>query len=146
MYTKLDYFGNSLPDSALSWAMVKDNVTGLIWEGKTDDGSIHDKNSKYNWKDAQNFFIKGLNSIKFGEFNDWRLPTIKELFSIVDPSKFNPAINVAYFPNCVSSAYWSATTYYATFFFAWYVGFCYGYVLFDDKSRAYHVSAVRNEQ
>jgi len=40
-YTKLDASGNDLPDSATSWVMVRDNMTGLIWEVKTDDGSIH---------------------------------------------------------------------------------------------------------
>ncbi len=33
-YTKLDGSGNNLLDSATSWAMVRDNVTGLIWEVK----------------------------------------------------------------------------------------------------------------
>ena len=31
-YTKLDQAGNELPDSAVNWVMVRDNVTGLIWE------------------------------------------------------------------------------------------------------------------
>ena len=45
-YTKLDASGTPLPDDApWPWAMVKDNVTGLIWENKTDDGSIHDKDN-----------------------------------------------------------------------------------------------------
>lgn len=44
-YTKLDAEGNALPDAAASWSMIKDNVTGLIWENKTDDGSIHDKDN-----------------------------------------------------------------------------------------------------
>ena len=56
-YTKLDAQGNALLDSASSWSMVKDNVTKLIWEGKTDDGSIHDKDNTYNWDDAQSVFI-----------------------------------------------------------------------------------------
>jgi hypothetical protein len=33
-YTKLDAGGNDLPDSASSWTMVRDNVTGLIWKIK----------------------------------------------------------------------------------------------------------------
>ena len=37
-YTKLDGSGSVLPDSAMSWVMVRDNVTGLIWENKTVDG------------------------------------------------------------------------------------------------------------
>jgi len=46
-YTKLDASGNDLPDSATSWVMVRDNVTQLIWEVKTDDGSIHDRDNTY---------------------------------------------------------------------------------------------------
>ena len=30
-----------------SGIMVQDNVTGLIWENKTDDGTIHDKDNTY---------------------------------------------------------------------------------------------------
>ena len=62
-YTKLDANGNDLPNSATEWIMVQDNVTGLIWENKTDDGSIHDKDNIYNWNDAQSVFIATLNSM-----------------------------------------------------------------------------------
>ncbi len=48
-FTKLDAEGNPLPASATSWSCVKDNVTGLIWEVKTDDGGLHDKDDLYNW-------------------------------------------------------------------------------------------------
>ncbi|MBF0201707.1 MAG: hypothetical protein HQK66_10430 [Desulfamplus sp.] len=44
-YTKLDDQGNDLPITATSWTMVRDNVTGLIWEVKTRDGSIHDRDN-----------------------------------------------------------------------------------------------------
>ena len=48
-YTKLDENGDDLPYEATTWVMVRDNVTGLIWEVKTDDGSIHDKDDTYGW-------------------------------------------------------------------------------------------------
>ena len=41
-YTKLDSDGNVLADDAESWTMIRYNVTGLIWENKTSNGSIHD--------------------------------------------------------------------------------------------------------
>jgi hypothetical protein len=44
-YTKLDAQGNELSSNASSWIMVRDNVTGLIWEIKTDDDSVHDKDN-----------------------------------------------------------------------------------------------------
>jgi hypothetical protein len=46
-YTKLDGSGVALADSATSWVMVRDNVTGLIWENKTVDGTIHDMNKTF---------------------------------------------------------------------------------------------------
>ena len=46
-YTKLDANGNDLPNDATEWIMVRDNVTGLIWEVKTNDGSVHDKGKTY---------------------------------------------------------------------------------------------------
>jgi len=70
-YTKLDEDGNDLPDSATEWVMVRDNVTGLIWEVKTDDN----KGDKYNWEDA----ISYCGSLSLGGYSDWRIPTIKEL-------------------------------------------------------------------
>jgi len=30
-FTKLDINGNDLPSSAISWSMVRDNVTSLTW-------------------------------------------------------------------------------------------------------------------
>ncbi|MCI5125065.1 MAG: DUF1566 domain-containing protein [Candidatus Electrothrix sp. AR5] len=53
-YAKLDNSGVPLADqnddySTMPWACVKDNVTGLIWEVKTDDGGLHDKDDTYTW-------------------------------------------------------------------------------------------------
>ncbi len=48
-FTKLDANGNDLPESATAWSCVRDNHTGLIWEVKTDDGGLHDKNDRYDW-------------------------------------------------------------------------------------------------
>ncbi|NEX16735.1 MAG: hypothetical protein C1943_08925 [Halochromatium sp.] len=48
-FTKLDASGRDLPADAADWSCVRDNVTGLIWEVKTDDGGLHDKDDRYNW-------------------------------------------------------------------------------------------------
>ena len=48
-FTKLDANGNPLPASATHWDCVRDNVTGLIWEVKTDDGGLRDKDWTYTW-------------------------------------------------------------------------------------------------
>jgi hypothetical protein len=145
-YTKLNAHGNTLPDSASSWSMVKDNVTGLIWENKTDDGSIHDKDNMYDWYRAQSVFIANLNTARFGGFSDWRLPTIKELSSIVNSGTYNPAINTAYFPNTMSSDYWSSTAFASDTWGAWCVLFYDGILGNGGKSHGRHVRAVRGGQ
>ena len=111
-YTKLDANGNDLSDDApWPWAMVRDNVTGLIWEVKTNDGTIHDKDNMYGWDELESAVIATLNSKNFGGFSDWRVPDIKELASIVNRNTYNPSIDIGYFPNTMLSSYWSFTTY-----------------------------------
>lgn len=115
-YTKLDASGNALPGSATSWVMVRDNVTSLIWEMKeAKDGSPnysnpHDADNTYTMdpspRDSE-YFIYALNTAKFGSFSDWRMPTVKELFSIIDKSRYNPAVNTSNFPVTIGSQYGS---------------------------------------
>lgn len=144
-YTKLDLNGNDLDAGAEDWAMVRDNVTGLIWEVKTDDDTIHGKDDEYNWQGAQDEFIDELNTSNFGGYADWRLPTVKELAAIVHRGEDTPAINTDYFPNTNPSPdYWSATEAWEDS--AWTVVFEYGYVGSNYKTDTYHVRAVRGEQ
>jgi hypothetical protein len=167
-YTKLDATGAALPDNAATWAMVKDNVTGLIWENKTDDGGIHDKDNTYTWCDYNSetnggnpgtcgplvenvvtdtrAFIRTLNRDYFGGFSDWRMPTVKELQSIVDYGRWNPAINTTFFPGTVGSYNWSSTTYTGFTSNAWRVSFYYGDISNASKSYSHHVRAVRGGQ
>ena len=105
-YTKLNAIGIALPDSATSWVMVKDNVTGLIWEMKNNMDGVenysdpHDADNTYNWYDSNpatnggdagtpgdgkdtETFIKALNTAHYGGYSDWRMPTTEELGAIV---------------------------------------------------------------
>ena len=163
-YTKLDVSGNGLPVEAASWVMVRDNVTGLIWEVKTDDNSIHDKDNTYTWCDTNpdtnggnagtcgsgtdtEDFINALNAENYGGFSDWRLPTREELRSIVDYGRYNPSVDTAFFLKTVSSYYWSSTTYADVTDGAWHVGFDSGADHYDVyKSDSYYVRAVRGGQ
>lgn len=105
-FVKLDGQGQELPAEAEQWAMVRDKETGLVWEVKTTDGSIHDMERKYSWDGAREIFINELNSTKFGGFSDWRIPTTDELRSIRVKGA-EPYINQDFFPNTVSTSYMS---------------------------------------
>jgi len=59
----------------LIWGMVKDNITGLVWDVKTNDDSIHDLSNVYSFNEAQNF-INLLNTNNFGKIPNWRLVSI----------------------------------------------------------------------
>ncbi len=152
VYTKLDGNGNDLPDSATSWVMVRDEITGLIWEVKTDTN----KDDVYSWTQGINY----ANNLVLGGKSDWRLPTIRELSSLTHAGYNTPSIDENYFPNTVkddllnvmTSKYWSATTDVSDTDYAWYVRFKLGNVyngqrdsLDLDKSSLFHVRAVRGQ-
>jgi hypothetical protein len=148
-YTKLDEYGNPLPGSAPSWTMVRCNRTGLIWEVKTDDGSVHDRDNQYTWQQAKDVFIANLNAKWFGGFSDWRLPTVKELALLINRDSWNPTIDFNYFPNTVlgGSWYWSSTSCASGSTKAWAVWFRQGLVSPQNlKLYSLHVRAVRGEK
>ncbi len=62
----------------------------------------------------------------------WRLPTIKELFSLVDHTKTGPAIDTEKFPDTKSDWYWSSTPTTWNSSARWVVGFHNGFVGDDD--------------
>jgi YD repeat-containing protein len=145
-FTKLDENGNALPESAASWAMVRDNVTGLTWENKTVDAGIHDRNHTHTWQEAQDVFIAQLNASGFGGFNDWRLPTIKELSMLFHGDKADPTIDTFFFPNTVSAYYWSLDSHSDITSLAWGMYFHNGLIEGRDKLDTHHLRAVRGGQ
>jgi len=105
-FVKLDASGNELATDAASWAMIKDTKTGLIWEMKTTDGSVHDAGNQYTWKEAKEVFAAELNNAKFGGFTDWRMPNDTEIKSIMRQNQEEPFVDAAYFPNIRPANYW----------------------------------------
>ena len=132
-----DYSCNPHSYTDLGNGVVRDNVTGLEWQKATAPGT-------YTWPQA----IDYCNNLSLGGRSDWRLPTIKELSTLVDSSMPSPSptINTSYFPDSVAAGYWSSTTDAIETNDAWSVYFGYGYVTNYSKSNAYYVRAVRGGQ
>lgn len=98
---------------------ITDNATGLMW-AQNDSGS--DAPDGLNWEEAL-AYVESQNAANYLGYNDWRLPNVKELQSIVDYSRspvatnsaaIDPLFNATAIINEVGetdySFYWSSTT------------------------------------
>lgn len=166
-FTKLDANGNPLSPSVPLWACVRDNVTDLTWEVKTDDGGLRDKDNTYTWYNpdpntnggdpgTQNggsctgeidcdteAYVQAVNLLGLCGASDWRVPSRVELKSLVNLGRYNPAIDTDYFPNTRSWNYWSASPYAdITPGSAWYVYYYNGYLYDFAKTGNLYVRLV----
>ena len=90
---------------------VLDNRTGLTWQRSPDtsgDGIIN-ASDKLNWANAQ-LRPAILNSAQYGGYNDWRLPSIKELYSLIDfrgtdPSGLSPGSDTSVLTPFINTNY-----------------------------------------
>ncbi len=123
-FTKLNELGDAVDDDSVVWDCVRDNVTGLVWEVKTNDMGIHDKDYTYTWYSTDTAsnggfdggigngrtcalttcnteaFIERVNTDGLCGFFDWRLPTHHELLSIVNYGTSNNVFaDSTLFPN-----------------------------------------------
>ncbi|MGZ8217457.1 Lcl domain-containing protein [Methylomagnum sp.] len=148
-FTKIGPAGEELPTSASQWACVRDNVTGLMWEVKTDDGGLRDKDALYtNYSASHNpggksgsatdaeGFAKAVNADGLCGAKDWRVPTVDELQGLLDYSHPlpGPAIDAAFFPNTANTLHWTATPHARSAVRGWGVYLDDGRV-FDDEDR-----------
>jgi len=166
----------SLGANATDWACTKDNVTGLTWEVKTTSG-LRSLNHSYTWYsnstangahagtlgantcssslasfnnqcNTQNY-VAAVNSASLCGTSDWRLPTRKELLTLVYAgASAAPQIDTAYFPNTSNTStwtWWTHSTNALNATFAWYVDFSDGnsYASGKTVNGGYPVRLVR---
>ncbi|MCK9532719.1 MAG: DUF1566 domain-containing protein [Gammaproteobacteria bacterium] len=176
-FTKLDASGNPLADQSVDyattpWYCVQDNVTGLMWEVKTDDGGLHHKDWTYTWYNSDaatnggsvgaaaggacggtvaagcdtEKYVAAVNAAGLCGANDWRLPTADELQSLVHYGRTSPAIDTGFFPNTLASWFWSSSPSASDSGSAWDVVFVTGDVNAGYKSSTGRVRLVRAGQ
>lgn len=109
---------------------VSDKKTGLMWAKDSSEDEM-------NWSDAEAYCKK----LNLAGHSDWRLPTVEELFGLVDRSKTDPAINPVF--GCRSSYHWSSAPYAGVSDFAWLVSFSSGYVYWGGRGYKFFVRPVR---
>jgi len=59
-FIKIDNSGAVLADNAPTWSCIYDNQTQLLWEEKTDDGGLRDKDWQYTWYDLRTDYNQGV--------------------------------------------------------------------------------------
>jgi len=134
------YYGNGT---------VTHEPAGLMWkrclEGMNGEDCTIGTATLHTWQAALQF----ADVHSFAGYEDWRLPNIKELMSIVELSCSNPAINLSVFPNDPGSSVWSGSPVLDTSTGARYVHFHAGYGYwgtdgFGNRDKTFRVRLVRN--
>ena len=116
--------------------IVLDRRTGLMWSRR------NIAKERKCWADAK----KASEECRLDGYSDWRLPTIRELLSIVDYERHKPAIDTTVF-ECESDWYWSSTPYAPSpGGYAWLVYFYDGYAGWNPQDSYGFVRAVRAGQ
>lgn len=132
---------------------VTDTQTGLMWK-KCSEGQIWDSatngcggsSASYTWEAA----MERAEEVNAGEaalgHDDWRVPDINALRSIIEKQCTEPAINLAVFPATPSAWFWSSSQYASNRDSAWYVIFYGGYDDWNVKGVLNQVRLVRGKQ
>lgn len=109
--------------------------TSLEWQ---DDNNASDPSKRKNWQNA----INHCESLELDGKDDWRLPNINELKSIIDYTRYGPAINSA-FKDTATGYYWTSTSFAPSSNGAWGVHFDIGRIHAYNKLSKMLVRCVR---
>ena len=126
------------------WSCVRDNVTGLVWEMKTEaNAGIHATNAKVKWAD-RNVLADATNTEALCGIQTWRVPTVVELATIVNANRLNPALDTNRFPNGAGS-HWASVPVAGDAANGWVVNFFAGIPILKAKSASMAQRLVSGE-
>jgi hypothetical protein len=132
-FTQYDLHGAVVPSGGIA---VYDAETNLTWTAAPlECGAVP-------WKDA----LKACSNHRLFGKEDWRAPTLKERISIVDYSKFGPALYTEFTAGGASYEWTSTPDAESPSFYAWFVYLLFGYVFRYYQTDRYSVRAVRAGQ
>jgi hypothetical protein len=127
-----------------------DRLTGLMWEQKCTDVTCSDQHNVFSavsWRNGATQWINALNAERFGGHDDWRLPSLEEmrtLLTVVPPCPTEPCPGAVWPREQTATAgYWTSTTFAVDKGRAWAVSFADGDVYTAEKDATLHVRAVR---
>lgn len=118
--------------------LVLDRATGLMWASAY-SASINYSGNPLTWLSA----VAYPRGREFAGFDDWRLPNVFELVSLINYAERLPAIHEFPFMSSRSGRYWSSTTQAGDINKAWDVDFIDGIVWYDSKIGDKYMRAVR---
>jgi hypothetical protein len=134
---------------------ITDNITGLMWEKLSDDGSIHDKDLQFAGLTAAIGKATTLNGASFAGFTDWRVPNLRELASLPVYENYNPAVPTIFRSPCIagctvltcscvkSNIYFTSTDYIGYRPACWKINMTDGDIYAGDKVDTHYVRLVR---
>lgn len=131
-------------ETGLTWAKC---ALGRYWDenvaGDSSDDECISSPDTISWQAALEA-AQAANAGSFLGYDDWRLPNVNELVSLVESACTNPQINVNLFPDTVAGQYWTSSHCASpSNAGAWRVFFNYDSVSCTDKVQANYVRFVR---
>jgi hypothetical protein len=117
-------------DNSMGPGTVYDNATGLTWQANAGVAT-------YDWNGAT-AFCRAPSLPGMG----WRLPSMKELQTIVDESRLSPTIDPVYFPNTPAAFFWTSSPDVTDATQAWVVDFKFGGTAGEKVATPYYVRCV----
>ncbi|MFY8327787.1 DUF1566 domain-containing protein [Pseudoalteromonas sp. ZZD1] len=128
---------------------VSDSVTGLMWQtcsyGQSYDAdtkSCTNSAIKTTWQEA----LRASVNDRTGNYDDWQVPNIKELASILEHKCVTPSINEDVFIGSKNDNYWTNTSNVTDPSFAWVYTFDRGLNSLHAKASNVYLRFVRYEE
>lgn len=118
---------------------ITDNGTGLMWVKDPEN----DLPAPWPGACAWELAIMRCESLTFAGHSDWRLPNINELLSILDYSRYSPAVDPTFFPNTINDYYWTSSTWKGSTGSKHLINFIFPFTYFISKTSSYYVRPVR---